>query len=253
MEKLLVILHLYYHEQLEYFLDKMRNINGCEWDLIVTYSKSSHESEEKIFRFKHDARLIKVENVGYDIWPFIKIIKTIDLSNYNYILKLHTKGSMPYVRHINKVNLYGWRWRDMLVNSILGSRFRFSRCLSNIRKDKVGMVCCYEMLKKTDGILPEDTTLLVQEGNRVGIDISSDLFCAGTIFLIKSKVLAKIQNADLNIESWGTAHASLSTGSTAHVYERLISMAAHDAGYKIKGIVNSLKTGLISLIYKLTH
>ncbi len=34
--RVLVLLHIYYEEQIDYYLDKLRNIAGCEWDLTVT-------------------------------------------------------------------------------------------------------------------------------------------------------------------------------------------------------------------------
>ena len=92
MSRLIVHFHIYYHDQVDYFINKMKNINGCDWDLLVTYSTASSKTEAMIKEFKPDAQFLKVENAGYDVWPFIKVLKVLDFTKYDYILKLHTKN-----------------------------------------------------------------------------------------------------------------------------------------------------------------
>ena len=75
MSRLLVHLHVYYHDQVVYFIEKMKNISGCEWDLLVTYSEYDGRTEALIREFRPDAGFLKVENVGYDVWPFISVLK----------------------------------------------------------------------------------------------------------------------------------------------------------------------------------
>ena len=70
--KLLVHFHVYYHDQVDYFIEKMSNINGCDWDLYVTMSEMNPETVGKLRQFKPSAVFIKIENLGYDVWPFIK-------------------------------------------------------------------------------------------------------------------------------------------------------------------------------------
>ena len=90
--RLLVHLHLYYHNQLEYMLQKLANINNCDWDLFVTVCEKNQNSIDKIKSLKPDAKIIKVDNKGYDIWPFLQVLNFVDLKNYDYILKIHTKN-----------------------------------------------------------------------------------------------------------------------------------------------------------------
>ena len=60
MKRLLVVLHVYYHEQVDWFIDRLSNIAGCEWDLIVTFSEDSLKSRRKFQSFKPDARFLVV-------------------------------------------------------------------------------------------------------------------------------------------------------------------------------------------------
>ena len=62
MEKVLVHLHLYYQDQLLYFLEKLKNINNCTWDLVITVCEHNEEIKQKILEFKPDAQIILVKN-----------------------------------------------------------------------------------------------------------------------------------------------------------------------------------------------
>ena len=73
--KLLVIFHIYYHEHVDYYLDKIKNINGCEWDLLVTYVAYSSETEQKVRAIKPNASFFEVDNLTD---AYEKITKNID-------------------------------------------------------------------------------------------------------------------------------------------------------------------------------
>jgi len=47
-KKLLVHLHLYYHDQLDNMIEKLKNIQICEWDLYVTTCEYNKDMYEKI-------------------------------------------------------------------------------------------------------------------------------------------------------------------------------------------------------------
>ena len=89
---LLVHLHLFYKEQLDFMINKLKNISNCKWDLYVTMPVENNEIEEKLKKFKPNTKIIIVDNIGYDIWPFIQVVQSINLDNYDYILKIHTKN-----------------------------------------------------------------------------------------------------------------------------------------------------------------
>ena len=118
--KILVHFHLYYHNQIDFWIDKFSNINHCDWDLFVTYVDENKESKNKILKIKPDTKFIKVKNAGYDILPFLKIIENVNLGEYDYILKMHTKNyrAKPYIG-------IGYDWRNLLVSAILDSAKRF--------------------------------------------------------------------------------------------------------------------------------
>lgn len=251
MKKLLVILHMYYPDQADYFVRKLGNICGCDWKLVVTYTGYDAVAFRTIRDFVPDAEFMKVENIGYDIWPFIKVIKKTDLAGYDYILKLHTKGSTPGYR-INGLRMRDYRWRDLLVDAILGSPAKFRACLECFEKTpKAGIICSYELKQDLHSRLPENGVLLRREKERIGLvsGRSEAYFCAGSIFMARAAVLGRIQRLRLTDEMWGTHFSSHSQGTLAHVYERLLCIMVQAAGYEMY----TVRAGMLSSLSVFVH
>ena len=129
MERLLVHLHIFYHDQVDYFIHKLKNINDIEWDLVVTFTNRQEETIRKLQLLKPDVKFLELENYGYDIWPFIRVIKDIYLSKYSYVMKLHTKGPVSWCRP-NIISLRDNEWRDALTDGLLYSPDFFKEILS---------------------------------------------------------------------------------------------------------------------------
>lgn len=249
--RLLVVLHAYYHEKVDYFIEKLRNINGCQWDVVVTYVTSSEETEKKMRELNPSARFYQVANSGYDILPFIEVLKKVNLEDYDYVLKLHTKRDLSHKIYINSVNLFGSAWRDYLVDSLLKSPRRFRKNLNRLRANrKVGMLCSYEMYKELDLVLPEDTFDLENEAKRIGLRLGCTTFCAGSIFMAKADALKRLLTIEFASDAWSHVPKSNSNGSMAHVYERMICYIVRDAGYVIKAVPAYFRTSVKAFYHK---
>ena len=241
MKKVLVHLHIYYRDQTDYFIGKLSNICGCEWDLYVTMTEPDDTTVGKIRHFKEDTRFIVTENVGYDIWPFIKVLKAVNLDDYDYILKLHTKNRNETVNLINGLGLKDYQWRDNLVDPLLKKKKSFLKCLEYFRKyPDIGLICSHLQYKKISGGLTEDLTALDNELKRLGLNVKDKKFCAGTMFIARSAPYKRFQNDTLiNEHIFSTGMASHSIGSISHIYERILTITVNAAGYTVKPIVTN--------------
>ena len=237
-KRLLVVFHIYYHDQIDYFIEKLCNINGIDWDLLITYAEHNEETFAKLRKLKPDMQSIQVGNTGYDVWPFIQVIQQVDISEYDYILKLHTKNVNVARQKLNGLKLNGSRWRNILVDSILKSPKRFSECLELMNREQTGMICSYELYVGLSHRRKEDLSMLSEEAERIGVQIKKGKFCAGTMFMIKTQCLTKIVEAEFSPDMW-TCEGSHSGGTLAHVYERIFSIAVDDAGYDTKKVAST--------------
>lgn len=237
MRKLLVHLHLYYLDQADYFVSKLRNICGCEWDLIVTMVRRDAEAEaaeNKIRQAFPRAEFMTVENRGYDIWPFIQVIKQTNLDEYDFILKLHTKNFYPKAIGVNKLMYGGYEWRDTIVNCYMGDDARFQDMLDLFDKDEeLGMLCCRLFYMPLTDFLPEDTSLLRAEMRRIGIESRKRWFMGGSMFMARTAPYKLLQSEKISAETFPEECGTHSYGSMAHIYERIISLVVSAAGYRV--------------------
>lgn len=239
MTKLLVHFHLYYHDQTDYFLSKLANIDGCEWDMFVTMPQRDEAVEAKLRNFKNDVHIIEVENYGYDVWPFLKVIKSVNLDDYDYIIKLHTKRFVNKAK-ANKITMRGFRWRNEMVDALLSSREQFVKVKDMFDNDKsVGLVCSLLTYQKTNQYIPGETRLC-KEFERLGLTPADLHFCAGTMFMAKASLYKILQREDITTAMF--VDCSPQSGadlSMAHTYERILSMLPSAQGSRIVPICES--------------
>ena len=153
--RLLVHLHLHYYDQTDYFIGKLSSITGCSWDLYITEVCHDPVIEKKFSTLGANVIYIETEDRGYDIWPFIKVMKSVDLDEYDLVMKLHTKNRRNGYEKINGVKLSGYQWRNELVDSLLKNKKHFRWLMDTFRKnDRLGLMCSDWMYKKISKSLP---------------------------------------------------------------------------------------------------
>ena len=247
--KLLVHIHLYYPEQINFMLKKLRNITNCEWDLYITYCNIDEITKNRILKFKSDAHLIKVENRGYDILPFINIIRDVNLDEYDYILKIHTKNKQKKL-YLENYHKSGYWWRNQLINALLNNKRRFLQNLSIFKKNpNIGMICSDIFLWSTITKCnwPEDTYLLDDELKRLNFKSNYKYYCAGTMFMARSKIYKFLQNSNIDESRFPQSGKTMTTGTIAHVYERIFTIAVDEYGFKIFTVKNYYEITLLFL------
>ena len=232
--KLLVVFHVYYQDQIPWFIDKMRNIHGCEWDLVVTCSSLEQDSQALISSFKPDTRFITCENAGYDIWPFLDVLQQVSLDNYDLVMKLHTKSNFgDTVLRFNGIKMTGTLWRDLLVDAMLQDKARFEKVLNQFGKSsRTGMICSGKLFIAPQSY-PEDKELLDNEMNRIGLQCKDHRFCAGTMMIFRASLLKNALPLGTYTASLFPSAASHSGATLAHVYERILSILVPAKGYKV--------------------
>ena len=237
MKKLLVHLHLFYLDQWPYFRDKLVNIEDCDWDFFVTVCESENYEEyetlqsvkEEILKFKPDTKIIEVNNEGFDILPFLTVIKSVNLDDYDFVMKLHTKGIRSDIIDLNGIPFCGAFWLKRLVDSMLFSKGLFKQNLAIISKEDFGMVCDSFFFMKLMNY-PEDTYLLAQLKQQLHVTSNLDQFLAGSMFMIRASILKRLQNLDLH--SAGESSSGM-IGTWYHAVERIFTILTVDEGYKI--------------------
>lgn len=242
--RILVVFHIYYLELIDYYLQKMANIHSCEWDLIVTGNAPLDEEVKKRIRgINADARFLQVDNVGYDIWPFIAAIKSVNLENYDFVIKLHTKNEDDYSIKLNGIRMDGRAWKEFMVEPLLGSGERFAKLVEVFRtRPSVGLAYARQLGFVSKGVNVEDGAMLDAECSRLGIERTrhGNRFCAGTMMAIRASALKFLQDEKITADTFELSASSHTGATMAHVYERLIPIAVQSAGYSYSPLYENL-------------
>ena len=99
-------------------------------------------------------------------------------------------------------------------------------------------------------VYPEDTTILLDELDRLGFKGTGKWFCAGTMFIARSPIYRFLQTDIVYAGMFSTASNSCATGTMAHVYERILSMAPLAYSYKVKTLATNI---FFSIYIPLSH
>ena len=242
--RVLVIFHVYYEELVGYYLDRMSCIGG--FDLIVTGNDLSEGTRDKIKAVRPDAVFLQCGNVGYDVWPFIAAVKSVNPEDYDFIIKLHTKNEDDRKFRIHSETMTGSRWRKYMVDALIGNSRRFRRLAASFRKDPgLGIAYSQKLNARAKGGLPEDNVMLSEELSRLGITPRSDMFCAGNMFAVRGAAVAFLLRDDIDESLFDRSGPTHGKASMAHVYERLVPIAVVSNGYTRKLI----PSGPLSALY----
>lgn len=242
-KKVLVCLHLFYPAAWKEIRCYLHNLSIYNYDLYVSYPQELIPDEiiEEIRSYKNDTVFYEFENRGYDIGPFIELLNHIDLSKYDIVFKLHSKG-------ISRPELYMYdkffrrkEWFQQLFRGTIGilNAHRSMKKLS-VKNGKIGMVASGNLIVKD----PKHKQNLVKEWcEELGIPMSFDYhFVAGTCYAERAELLRPLMDINLNLERFDVT--TRGEFSLAHAVERIACMQIEQQGYEIsKNSVRSWTDG----------
>lgn len=244
--RILVILHLFYMSSWKEIKEYLKNLDVYSYDLIVTYTDVYVDENvlDDIRSYKPEVILQQKENIGYDVIPFLEVLKTVDLSAYDIVFKLQSKG----VRR-RKIYIYGqyFKKRDWFLNLYEGCIGPFTvHSTIDMLMDhsrKIGIVSADNLIV-TD---PPHKRRMVEEYMRNNnISIPKDYrFVSGTCFAERAELAERLKQLPYDREA---ARKKERDFSIAHKLERIICLDAINAGYEIAGNrVMSVRRGYRSL------
>ena len=227
--KLAVILHLYYEDQLPEIARHLQNLNtaGLDYDLYVT---SPHTTPLIIT----NAMYTPTENRGYDIGPFIDALHHINLNNYDYILKLHTKGkTSPNYTLLNNRRLNNALWGKILWNALLGSAKQIRRNIAVMEQNpQIGMLTARYCLTGEPKFYQKHLPQINRELQKLGFSpMQNFAFPAGSIFLARTEVLKPFLTYTIN--DFTLTNGKIKEGTLAHIVERLFGAVTITQGYNL--------------------
>lgn len=205
MKKSAVILHLYYTDLVNEFIETLRRFT-TPFDLFVTVCQKDDNVKRLIKAFPN-AKIIVVPNRGRDVGPFIEVLNQMDLTQYEVIFKIHSKkvcsknndGKRNDIIKIMFNLPDGEAWRKELIHSFMGSRFIIMKVLYLFYKyPYIGMVGGWKFHKSHGPLKPQEFFRLCYSWK---IPHHYEFF-AGTMFAIRASALALLKRQGLTLKDF---------------------------------------------------
>lgn len=240
---LLVIIHLYYLDQVDRIIALLKNID-YPYDLYCTIAneKAYSQIQKKLETFSKNVHIVKTANVGYDVWPFVNIINNIDLNNYSYVIKLHTKRDMPGSLPCPLGNGFmvgtGNRWREDLY-AFLSSKSNLHKCIDYLQNEHIGMCTRYNLIHGMADHCGVITDAKLKWSQYI-FGLNDFCFVAGTMFISKIAPIQLIKDMHIDENLFDVPDAEHTT-QFAHVIERTLGEAVYKLGMIIDDPFTSKK------------
>jgi glycosyltransferase involved in cell wall biosynthesis len=225
-----VVLHLFYTE----LFDEIRaNLDflGDKFDLYVSVPEEKESFVETIRRYYPDAQILKVENRGRDLAPFLEFLKIILPLEYDNLLKIHTKETVHRPDGIS--------WRKDVFKKLLGSENQIEIIKSNFSSNS-----SIAMIGPKDHVLDslyyngsnhdKIQSLLYKAGFPQSVPESFH-FVASTMFWAKPEVFKPLLKMRIETSSFESEPLPID-GGLPHALERFMGLLVEIQGREIKSV-----------------
>ncbi len=240
--RLLVHVHLFYRDQLDLIMRAIRNISQCDFDLFVTVIERDQDTELRILGEWKDARILVLPNVGYDVYPFLHVLKQVRLSIYDFVLKIHTKNARrPGQDEVYGIHVPGHQWRDELINAIVGSKEIFGANLARFLEDRnLGCIGAGKFIFSTLENSEERNYKLAEWRRKCGVEGGTH-YVGGSMFLARAYPFERLKGLNMQAKDFESPlMGTKDHKNTAHIFERLFGIVIESEGFEIRG---SMPTG----------
>ena len=234
-----VIVHVFYPEMWPELAACIGNLGVC--DLTVTYVDESAVAVAR--RDFPNATFVRCENRGYDVWPFVMALKTLDLDRYDLVVKLHTKRNIEraHAFAMGGTRLNGSAWRDRLLGFVKTPE-AWAKALAAFDDSQVGMVAGRRVVfgRKESGKACYDAALR-ELNEKFSIPARrGGLFVGGTMFAVRAALLRPFADFPFAAEMFAVSGGHEST-TYAHLMERMLGLAVGGQGFRIAGFDGSVR------------
>ena len=243
MKPILVHLHIFYKELYPELKECLQNISDHKFELFVTMVQAHQDIIDDLNKSFPGCKIQIVPNVGFDIAPFFSILKKINLDDFSYVIKFHTKRDVKDEGRGD--GLEGSTWRDLLLD-FAKSKDNFNFVVKNLEEHpNIGMHGDVKLIwtwfydgKQEIKKFPEFLKVHGYKKLRY-------LFVGGSMYIARASVFKDMQKLDIKQEEFEAPDLSHTGCQLAHLLERFIGYSVYNHGMSIKDCtITPLKSNL---------
>lgn len=231
-----ILAHVFYRNIWPELKDCIRNfISVCGADNVkVVITSPGGEPAAFLQSEMPFASVVPVPDRGYDVGPFFEALASIELSEFDYVVKLHTKRDVDHC-WMNYRIYNGNEWRRALL-SFCSSKPAVRTSLRGFEKDNtLGMVAGRGITDPSgvaSGIY--DFTKAYDLMRSFGLKPSGTTLVFGTMFMIRAALLkpvaGKLRIEDFDFVTEETVHKVY---GNAGLWEYSFALLATSQGYRV--------------------
>jgi len=221
-----VVVHLYYTDLWNEIKGKFKSLEK-DFDLYININNNADIDFIKNIKCEFpNSNIYSCENRGRDILPFIEMLKDILPLRYKYVCKIHSKKSLHRID--------GDRWRNHLVDSILGSKKRVQDAKQYL-DNGAGIVVAKGNIFSYKEWIGSNKKIVESFAKKANITIKDDFyFPAGSMFWFEPSVFDKlVEFIDLSKFDFEKGQID---GTKAHAIERIFGLLCYSKNKKIREI-----------------
>lgn len=247
MSDVIVVIHLFYEQDLEYYLEFVDHIPQEAFILFTVSVDSMRSKLDRYINEKHpNGKVICKENRGRDISALLVAAKPYILQ-YKYLCFLHDKStSEERVKEDIKI------FAECLWHNVVGSRYYIENVLTTFRNNQnIGILAPPESISdrrdwayNNTWFINYDITynFLKKEGINCNLNPDKKPITLGTVFWARTDALKKLFIHDWKYEEFD-GEPLASDGTISHAIERCFAYYAQDAGYETGRIISDWYAG----------
>jgi lipopolysaccharide biosynthesis protein len=181
----------------------------------------SSDLQDNIKKMYPEATIVVSKSFGKDIGGTIDLMNLIDTTKYDLLCYFHTKRN-------NK-------WRQELLNPILGSPERIRRIIKMFTNQSVGMVGAKCWLRHKARYTTATTRKYKHFCSLAGISKEIKEFIGGTMFWSRIQLIREIQHLNFKGEHF-ECDPAMKDSTWNHAMERFFSALIQSCDYKLIGL-----------------
>ena len=224
--------------------------------IFITYINLKDDNINMLKNSNQNIELVNVDNIGFDIYPFLQVLYKLNLDDYDYVLKLHTKNFRNELLSLNHFKYYGYGWREMAIQPLIKNKKTFKRNLYKLlSNNNCGAICSKKLIMdlstEMEGIREDEYNFINEHSLE---ELKKWKYCSGTMFLGRPRYLKPIKDLNLNETFFeGETHETGVWHNPAATIERILGYFIETEGGKIYGVEDiflNIKLYLIARYHK---
>lgn len=228
----------------------LANPNLPPYELFITQVEEHGQVRAEAEALCRKVHVLTVENRGYDIWPFLYVLKQVDLDAYSYCIKLHTKRNMTHPSLAGETfhmpySLKGALWRQYLFSVMQPQNIQ--KTLEAFEDSpRLGMVADFRVIlrrDKSDAVAYKECLEFIRSQGEKPRCFS---FVAGAMFVCRAALLKPMRALPFTAKDFDVPTEE-HPRTLAHILERYMGWIIVAQGYNLKDVFTSFPTWRMGL------